>query len=243
MWECHSRCVSATPHEPTSPPILVVDDEEAVRKAVRRALVFDGHAIELATSGAEALALLADGAYGAVVLDVRMPGIDGLEVCRRLRAAGDAIPILMLTANDAVSDRVAGLDVGADDYLVKPFAIEELQARVRALIRRHGRTADDESVLRFGDVVLDVSSRMVNRAGRSIELTRTEFNLLEFLLRHPRRVLSHSALYEHVWGYDFGDTSNSLGVYIGYLRRKLEAGGEARIIQTVHGSGYVLREP
>jgi len=223
--------------------ILVVDDEEAVRKAVRRALVFDGHDVVLAAGGVEALGALADTSFDALVLDVRMPGIDGLEVCRRIRVAGDPLPILMLTANDAVSDRVAGLDAGADDYLVKPFAVEELQARVRALIRRTHTSPDETQVLRYSDLVLDVGAHRVLRGARSIELTRTEFGLLEFLLRNPERVLSHSAIYEHVWGYDFGDTSNSLGVYIGYLRRKLEAGGEARLIQTVHGAGYVLREP
>lgn len=223
--------------------ILVVDDEEAVRKAVRRALAFDGHEVMLAGGGPEALAILAGEQPELIVLDVRMPEIDGLEVCRRLRAAGDDTPVLMLTANDAVSDRVAGLDAGADDYLVKPFAVEELQARVRALIRRHQRAPGDAALMRFEDLALDAEARTVRRGGREIDLTRTEFGLLEFLMRHPRRVLSHSQIYEHVWGYDFGGTSNSLGVYVGYLRRKLEADGEPRLIQTVHGTGYVLREP
>ena len=221
--------------------ILVVDDERAVREALERALRIEGYGVDLAADGTEALTRVALAAPDAIVLDVLMPELDGLEVSRRLRATGDRTPILVLTARDAVADRVAGLDAGADDYLVKPFALEELLARLRALLRRAVPGADDQ-VLRFGDLSLDLGTLQVERAGRPIELTRTEFLLLELLLRNPRQVLTRSLIFDRVWGYDFGPTSNSLEVYVGYLRRKTEAEGERRLIQTVRGVGYVLRE-
>ena len=223
--------------------ILVVDDDAAVRDAVRRALQLEGYEVELAGDGAEALGLLEGSGEqaDAVVLDVLMPGLDGLEVCRRLRAGGNAVPVLMLTARDEVSDRVAGLDAGADDYLVKPFALEELLARLRALLRRTGTAPTD--VLRFSDLELDPGTREVSRGGEAIELTRTEFSLLELFLLNPRQVLTRSIIFERVWGYDFGPGSNSLDVYIGYLRRKLEEHGGSRLVQTVRGVGYALREP
>jgi two-component system response regulator MprA len=222
--------------------ILVVDDEPAVREAVDRALRLEGYETELAADGAQALDALADRTPDALVLDVLMPHIDGLEVCRRLRAAGDRTPVLVLTARDAVPDRVRGLDAGADDYLVKPFALEELLARLRALLRR-GAGGERGETLRYADVVVDVLGHTVRRGRRAIELTRTEFLLLELFLRHPRQVLTRSQIFERVWGYDFGPASNSLEVYVGYLRRKLEAEGEPRLLQTVRGVGYVLREP
>ena len=221
--------------------ILVVDDERAVRDSLRRALELQGYDVALAADGAEALAQLeANGQVDAVLLDVLMPGIDGLEVCRRIRGSGSEIPVLMLTARDAVGDRVAGLDAGADDYVVKPFALEELLARVRALLRRASPTGD--GVLRFADIELDTGTREVRRGGDTIELTRTEFNLLELFLLNPRQVLTRSIIFERVWGYDFGFASNSLDVYIGYLRRKTEAGAKPRLIHTVRGVGYALRE-
>jgi two-component system, OmpR family, response regulator MprA len=221
--------------------ILVVDDERAVRDSLRRALELQGYQVELAVDGAEALAQLeANGQPDAILLDILMPGIDGLEVCRRIRGSGNAVPVLMLTARDAVGDRVAGLDAGADDYVVKPFALEELLARVRALLRRASPTGD--GVLRFADIELDTGTREVRRGGDQIELTRTEFNLLELFLLNPRQVLTRSIIFERVWGYDFGFASNSLDVYIGYLRRKTEAGGKPRLIHTVRGVGYALRE-
>jgi len=221
--------------------VLVVDDEEAVLRAVGRALALSGYDVETAPDGTVALRSLTLHAPDAVVLDVSMPGVDGLEVCRRLREAGDRTPVLMLTARDGVDDRVAGLDAGADDYLVKPFALEELLARLRALLRRAGPTESNE-VLRYGDLSLDLGSREVRRADRGVELTRTEFLLLELFLRHPGRVLTRQMISANVWDYDFGPASNSLDVYIGYLRRKTEADGESRLIQTVRGVGYVLRE-
>jgi two-component system, OmpR family, response regulator MprA len=196
--------------------------------------------VTLAAEGEEALARLAGDDFEAVVLDVAMPRMDGVEVCRRLRAAGDRTPVLMLTARDAIDDRVAGLDAGADDYLVKPFALRELIARLRALIRRS--EPPTEPLLRFEDLSMDLLTREVRRGDRPIEVSRTEFSLLELFLENPRVVLSRSQIFERVWGYDFGPTSNSLGVYVGYLRRKLEAGGEPRLIQTVRGVGYALRE-
>jgi len=221
--------------------ILVVDDERAVRESLRRALELQGYEVELASDGAEALEhLWANGQADAVVLDILMPGIDGLEVCRQIRRRGNNVPVLMLTARDAVGDRVDGLDAGADDYLVKPFALEELLARVRALLRRASPTAD--GVLRFADLELDTGTREVRRSGDKIELTRTEFNLLELFMVNPRQVLTRSIIFERVWGYDFGFASNSLDVYIGYLRRKTEAGGKPRLIQTVRGVGYALRD-
>jgi two-component system, OmpR family, response regulator MprA len=221
--------------------ILVVDDERAVRDSLRRALELQGYAVALAADGAEALAQLkSNGPVDAVLLDVLMPGLDGLEVCREIRRSGSEVPVLMLTARDAVGDRVAGLDAGADDYVVKPFALEELLARVRALLRRASPTGD--GVLRFADIELDTGTREVQRGGDKIELTRTEFNLLELFLLNPRQVLTRSIIFERVWGYDFGFASNSLDVYIGYLRRKTEAGGKPRLIHTVRGVGYALRE-
>jgi two-component system, OmpR family, response regulator MprA len=221
--------------------VLVVDDEPAVRRALERALKLDNYEVELAADGQEALDALAASPADAVVLDVMMPRVDGLEVARRMRRAGDHTPILMLTARDAIDDRVTGLDVGADDYLVKPFALRELQARLRALLRRAGEESDGET-LRFGDLVLDPIAHEVRRGDRQIEMTRTEFLLLEMFLRHPRQVLTRSQIFEHVWGYDFGPTSNALGVYMGYLRRKTEAGGEPRLLHTVRGVGYILRD-
>ena len=220
--------------------ILVVDDEHAVRDALRRALALGGYDVQIAPGAEAALGLLRDARPDAIVLDVLMPGMDGLELCRRLRADGDRTPVLMLTARDAIGDRVLGLDAGADDYLVKPFALEELQARLRALLRRSG--AEQPGVLSFAGVSLDQGSHEVAREGRAIELTRTEFLLLELFLRNPRQVLERGTIFDRVWGYDFGLSSNSLEVYVGYLRRKLEAGGEPRLIHTVRGVGYVLRE-
>jgi two-component system response regulator MprA len=221
--------------------LLVVDDDRAVRESLRRALTLEGYDVDLAIDGAEGLARTAAGP-DAIVLDVAMPEIDGLAMCRRLRATGNHVPVLMLTAREAVSDRVAGLDAGADDYLVKPFALEELLARLRALLRRTESAAPGD-VLHFEDLSLDTATYDVRRGDRQLELTRTEFNLLELFLRNPRQVLTRSLIFERVWGYDFGPTSNSLEVYIGYLRRKTEAAGEPRLIQTVRGVGYALREP
>jgi two-component system, OmpR family, response regulator MprA len=221
--------------------VLVVDDEPAVRTALERALRIEGYDVELAADGLEALQRLASHTPDAVVLDVLMPNVDGLEVCRRIRAADDQTPVLMLTARDAVGDRVAGLDAGADDYLVKPFALEELHARLRALLRRVG--ANDGGSLRFSDVTMDTGTREVRRGERRIDLTRTEFLLLELFLRNPRQVLTRSVIFDRVWDYDFGPRSNALEVYVSYLRRKLEADSEPRLIHTVRGVGYVLREP
>jgi two-component system response regulator MprA len=219
--------------------VLVVDDELAVRTSLQRALGLERYEVDLAQDGREALERVAAARYDAIVLDVSMPQLDGLEACRRMRAAGDRTPVLMLTARDAVDDRVAGLDAGADDYLVKPFALRELQARLRALLRRIDGPTDE---LRFGDLRLEPSTRDVWRGDRRMELSRTEYALLELFLRHPRQVLERSTVFEQVWGYDFGATSNVLGVYMGYLRRKTEAGGEARLLHTVRGVGYILRE-
>src|SRR3954454_12158703 len=222
--------------------ILVVDDERAVRDSLRRALELDGYEVELAADGREALYRFDttdDVQPDAVILDVLMPGMDGLEVCRRLRKNGSSVPVLMLTARDEVESRVAGLDAGADDYVTKPFALEEILARVRALLRRttNGAGSDSSEVLSFSDLQLDLGTREVRGNGRQIELTRTEFALLELFLRNPRQVLTRSIIFERVWGYDFGFASNSLDVYIGYLRRKTEAGGEPRLIHTVRGVG------
>jgi two-component system response regulator MprA len=219
--------------------VLVVDDEMAVRTSLHRALNLERYEVDLAQDGREALELIAGARYDAVVLDVSMPTLDGLEACRRLRAAGDRTPVLMLTARDSVDDRVAGLDAGADDYLVKPFALRELQARLRALLRRVDGPTDE---LRFGDLRLEPATRDVWRGERRLELSRTEYALLELFLRHPRQVLERSVVFEQVWGYDFGATSNVLGVYMGYLRRKTEAEGEERLLHTVRGVGYILRE-
>ncbi|MBK0866454.1 MAG: response regulator transcription factor [Saccharopolyspora sp.] len=226
--------------------ILVVDDDRAVRESLRRSLQFNGYQVELAADGQQALDWLADQRPDAMVLDVMMPRLDGLEVARRLRSTGDDLPILVLTARDAVSDRVAGLDAGADDYLPKPFALEELLARVRALLRRASPPEADggegPAALHFADLDLDPGTREVRRGDRPISLTRTEFALLELLMAHPKQVLTRSRLLEDVWGYDFPTSGNALEVYVGYLRRKTEAEGEPRLIHTVRGVGYVLRE-
>jgi two-component system response regulator MprA len=219
--------------------ILVVDDERPVREAVERALRLEGYEVEPAADGQEALIALARRTADAVVLDVLMPVLDGLDTCRTLRRQGDRTPVLMLTARHEISDRVAGLDAGADDYLVKPFALEELLARLRALLRR---TSGGDEPVSFADLTLDPGTREVHRGSRSIELTRTEFLLLELFLRNPRQVLTRDVIFDRVWGYDFGPTSNSLEVYVGYLRRKTEAEGEPRLIHTVRGVGYALRE-
>ncbi|WP_163801164.1 response regulator transcription factor [Mycolicibacterium sediminis] len=223
--------------------ILVVDDDRAVRESLRRSLSFNGYAVELAQDGVEALQAIATDRPDAVVLDVMMPRLDGLEVCRQLRSTGDDLPILVLTARDSVSERVAGLDAGADDYLPKPFALEELLARMRALLRRTGPDdSSDSMTLSFSDLSLDPVTREVMRGARSISLTRTEFSLLEMLIANPRRVLTRSRILEEVWGFDFPTSGNALEVYVGYLRRKTEAEGEPRLIHTVRGVGYVLRE-
>jgi two-component system response regulator MprA len=223
------------------PRVLVVDDEPAVRRALERALRLDSYDVALAADGEEALDALAQHPADAVILDIAMPKLDGLEVCRRMRMGGDRTPVLMLTARDAIDDRVKGLDVGADDYLVKPFALRELQARLRALLRRANEGADGE-VLTYADLTLDPVAHEVKRGDRVIELSKTEFLLLELFLKHPRQVLTRSTIFEHVWGYDFGPTSNALGVYMGYLRRKTEADGEPRLLHTIRGVGYVLRD-
>jgi two-component system, OmpR family, response regulator MprA len=223
--------------------VLVVDDERAVRDSLRRALQLEGYEVELAADGEEALERLSGPSPAdAVILDVLMPGIDGLEVCRKLRGEDNAVPVLMLTARAEVDSRVAGLDAGADDYLPKPFALAELLARLRALLRRAGNGDEGTDVLRFSDLELDLGTREVRRGEDPIELTRTEFALLELFLRNPRQVLTRSIIFERVWGYDFGPTSNSLDVYVGYLRRKTEDAGGTRLIHTVRGVGYALRE-
>jgi two-component system response regulator MprA len=224
--------------------ILVVDDDAAVRDSLARTLRFEGYQVETATDGDQALRAVKSAEPDAVVLDVSMPVLDGLQACRELRADGVLVPVLMLTARDSVGDRVAGLDAGADDYLVKPFALQELLARLRALLRRAQRAQPEPagSQLRFADLRLDPQTREVWRGARPLRLTRTEFAILEVFLRHPRQVLTRDVLFEHVWGYDFGETSNSIHVYLGYLRRKLEADGEARLLHTVRGVGFVLRE-
>jgi two-component system response regulator MprA len=230
--------------------ILVVDDEAAVRDSLSRTLRFEGYEVTVAEDGLAAIDLVRRQEPDAVVLDVMMPCLDGLETCRRMRAEGLLLPVLMLTARDSVGDRVAGLDAGADDYLVKPFALQELLARLRALLRRSLLAGPVEAVepaggagiLAFADLTLDPATREVRRGAREVRLTRTEFAILEVFLRHPRQVLTRPVLFEHVWGYDFGETSNSLHVYLGYLRRKLEADGEPRLLHTVRGVGYALRE-
>ena len=221
--------------------ILVVEDERPVRDALARVLRTDGYEVEVAEDGNAALTALSSTTPDALVLDVVLPGVDGLEVCRRLRAAGDQVPVLMVTALDAVADRVAGLDAGADDYLVKPFSIEELRARMRALLRR-AALGDDSEPVHFADLALDPRAHQVFRGERRVELTRTEFQLLELFMRNARQVLTRAVIFDRVWGYDFGSTSRTLEVYMGYLRRKLEAGGEPRLLHTVRGIGYVLRE-
>jgi two-component system response regulator MprA len=219
--------------------ILVVDDDLAVCRSIDRALRLDGYEVETVASGGEALAAVAESSPDALVLDLQLPDIDGLAVCRRIREAGDDTPILMLTARHGIDDRVQGLDAGADDYLVKPFALEELLARLRALLRR--RFEGEGGVLRFGELTLDLASREAHRGTRAFVLTRIEFDLLELFLRHPRQVLTREVLLNRVWGFDFDSGTNSLAVYVGYLRRKTEAGGEPRCIHTVRGVGYVLR--
>ena len=223
--------------------ILVVDDDRAVRESLRRSLTFNGYSVSLAEDGVEALTTITEERPDVVILDVMMPRLDGLEVCRQLRSTGDDLPILVLTARDSVSERVAGLDAGADDYLPKPFALEELLARMRALLRRS--TLDDQAdsaTMTFADLTLDPVTRDVTRGTRHISLTRTEFALLEMLIANPRRVLTRSRILEEVWGFDFPTSGNALEVYVGYLRRKTEAEGEPRLIHTVRGVGYVLRE-
>jgi len=222
--------------------ILVVDDDRAVRESLRRSLSFNGYSVALAQDGVEALNLISNDRPDAVVLDVMMPRLDGLEVCRQLRSTGDDLPILVLTARDSVSERVAGLDAGADDYLPKPFALEELLARMRALLRRTTPDDGDSPAMTFADLSLDPVTREVTRGQRQISLTRTEFALLEMLIANPRRVLTRSRILEEVWGFDFPTSGNALEVYVGYLRRKTEAEGEPRLIHTVRGVGYVLRE-
>ena len=222
--------------------ILVVDDDPALRDALDRALRLEGHLVEFARDGVQALQMVAPPRHDAVVLDIGLPRVDGLEVCRRIRAGGDRTPILMLTARDAVEDRVAGLDVGADDYLVKPFALAELLARVRALVRRAAPQTDPDEVLRFEELVLEPATMAVHRGDRRIDLTLTEFRILELLVRNARRIVPRALIFEKVWGYDFGATSNALEVFVSYLRRKLEAAGEPRLIHTVRGVGYALRD-
>ena len=225
------------------PRVLVVDDDRAVRESLRRSLEFNGYDVSMAGDGAEALASISGTRPDAVVMDVMMPRLDGLEATRALRTAGHDVPILVLTARDAIGDRVEGLDAGADDYLTKPFALAELLARLRALLRRTVQPEDADELLTFADLSMDVATREVRRGQRQIELTRTEFLLLELFMHHPRQVLTRSIIFERVWGYDFGPASNSLEVYVGYLRRKTEAEGEPRLIHTVRGVGYVLKNP
>ncbi len=253
---CFQRClrskwqsgsVASTDSDPSRQRILVVDDDQSVRDSLRRSLEFNGYTVTLAHDGAEALASIGQASPDALVIDVMMPRLDGLETTRALRTAGNDLPILVLTARDSVGDRVEGLDAGADDYLTKPFALEELLARLRALLRRvqvppTGPDDTEAETLTFADLSLNPATREVRRAGRSIDLTRTEFSLLEMFLRRPRRVLDRSFILEEVWGYDFPTTANSLEVYVGYLRRKTEAEGEPRLLHTVRGVGYVLRE-
>jgi two-component system response regulator MprA len=219
--------------------ILVVDDDLAVCRSIDRALRLEGYDVDTVSSGGEALEAVAMKSPDALVLDLQLPDIDGLAVCRRIREAGDDTPILMLTARQGIDDRVQGLDAGADDYLVKPFALEELLARLRALLRR--RFEGEGGVLRFGELTLDLASREAHRGARAFSLTRIEFDLLELFLRHPRQVLTREVLLNKVWGFDFDSGTNSLAVYVGYLRRKTEAGGEPRCIHTVRGVGYILR--
>ncbi|MBA2531442.1 MAG: response regulator transcription factor [Nocardioidaceae bacterium] len=223
--------------------ILVVDDDRAVRDSLRRSLEFNGYVVDVAADGAEALARVPAIGPDVIVMDVMMPRLDGLEATKALRAAGNDVPILVLTARDAVHDRVDGLDAGADDYLTKPFALEEMLARLRALLRRTAsRDSDEQTLLSFADLSLDTATREVRRGERSVSLTRTEFALLELFMRRPRRVLERSFILEEVWGFDFPTTANSLEVYVGYVRRKLEQDGELRLLHTMRGVGYVLRE-
>ncbi|MGA2010819.1 MAG: response regulator transcription factor [Solirubrobacteraceae bacterium] len=222
--------------------VLVIEDDDSVRAAVRRALLLDGYEVLAAPNGQEGLLKAQSDVPDAIVLDLGLPDIDGMEVCRRLRGLGNRTPILMLTARAEVEDRVEGLEAGADDYLVKPYDVRELQARLHAIMRRHIDGVDGRA-LRFADLELDADAHGARIGDRLVDLTRTEYQLLELLMLNPRRVLSTELIYDRIWGYDFGPSGNALRVYIGYLRRKLEAGGEPRLIQTVHGVGYVLREP
>jgi two-component system response regulator MprA len=226
---------------PEQARILVVDDEPAVQSALLRALTLEHYDVTKASDGQEALERVEASPYEAIILDIAMPRVDGLTVCKRLREGGDSTPVLMLTARGEVDDRVAGLDAGADDYLVKPFALRELLARLRALLRRAGEDDGETESLTFADLRLDLRAHEAWRGERQLELTRTEFLLLELFLLHPRQVLTRSTIFESVWGYDFGSSSNSLGVYMGYLRRKTELGEEPRLLHTVRGVGYVLR--
>ncbi len=226
--------------EQPSQRVLVVEDDGAVRRAVERALAFEGYDVVTARDGAEALAIVLNDKIEAIILDVMMPIVDGLEACRRIRARGDTTPILILTARSEVSDRVAGLDAGADDYLVKPFALEELLARLRALLRRSSGATSE--VMKVGDLTMDTGSREVRRGDTVVDLTKTEFDLLELLMSNPGIVIDRDTIYDRIWGYDFATSSNSLDVYIGYLRRKTETDGAPRLIQTVRGVGYVIRE-
>ena len=231
------------PQMAARPTILVVDDDKAVRDSLRRSLEFNGYAVATAADGAEALATIGKAAPDVVIMDVMMPRLDGLEATRALRTSGNDVPVLVLTARDAIGDRVDGLDAGADDYLTKPFALQELLARLRALLRRAAPREDEQDeVLGFADLTMNLATRDVRRGERAIELTRTEFTLLEMFLHRPRRVLERSFILEEVWGFDFPTTANSLEVYVGYLRRKTEAEGESRLIHTVRGVGYVLKE-
>jgi two-component system response regulator MprA len=223
--------------------VLVVDDDRGLRDALRRALTMSGYEVRMAENGSDALREVTSGVPDAIVLDIGLPDIDGLEVTRHLRREGNRVPVLMLTARAAISDRIDGLDAGADDYLVKPFDIDELKARLRALMRRAGGESDGDGVLSFAELKLDPARHGVNVSGTFVELTRTEYQLLELLMLNPRRVLPHTLIYDRVWGYDFGPTSNALRVYVGYLRRKLEDVGSRPLIHTVRGVGYALREP
>lgn len=224
--------------------IVIADDEDAVCDSLSRTLRFEGYAVEIAKDGEAALEVIRESRPDGVILDVTMPVLDGLEACRRLRAEGNLVPVLMLTARSDVTARVAGLDAGADDYLAKPFSLQELLARVRALLRRsrYEPTSEPSADLRFDDLTLNPDTREVVRAGRQLRLTRTEFAILELFLRHPRQVLTRTVLFEQIWGFDFGSSSNSLDVYLGYLRKKLESDGDRRLLHTVRGVGYVLRE-
>ncbi len=223
--------------------LLVVDDDRGLRDVLRRTLTLAGYEVRVTESGAGALSEVAGSVPDAVILDVGLPDIDGLEVCRLLRREGNRVPVLMLTARDAVSDRIDGLDAGADDYLVKPFDVDELKARLRALLRRSGAEGDMDGGLSFGELKLDPARHGASVGDNFVELTRTEYQLLELLMLNPRRVLPHSLIYDRVWGYDFGPASNALRVYVGYLRRKLEDAGARPLIHTVRGVGYALREP
>jgi two-component system response regulator MprA len=222
--------------------VLVVDDDRAVRDALRRVLTLDGYDVQSADGGAEAIEAVAHSVPDAVVLDIGMPGIDGIEVCERVRLLGNRVPILMLTARVEISDRVAGLDAGADDYLIKPFDVNELKARLRALLRRSGPESEPDE-LSFAEVKLDRALHGASVGEQFAELTRTEYLLLELFIRNPRQVLPHSVIYDRVWGYDFGPASNALRVYVGYLRRKLQELGARDLLHTVRGVGYVMREP